>query len=99
MNIFRPLAGLFIFFSFFFLPGFWWIVLLLIFSLVVPFYFEGLFFALWYDLFYGPLSGLSFFSGRRTDFFLFAAVGLVIILSLLFRDRFSAGRARKNYLR
>jgi hypothetical protein len=104
MILLRLVASFFLFGTFFFLPGMWWIIILLVFSLSIPFYIEGLFFALWYDLLYGPLGLVPVALGHlasqtRTDFFLFLITGLALLLSLFLRDRFSVKRAHEHYLR
>ena len=104
MSFLRLAASIFFFGAFFFLPEIWWIIFLLVFSLAIPFYVEGLFFALWHDLLYGPLGSVPVAANHlanqtRIDFFLFLIVGFILIVSLLLRDRFSVKRAKERYLR
>lgn len=103
MNLFRFGVSFFLFFSFFFLPGIWWLVILLAVSLALPFYFEGILFALWYDLLYGPFTSTvattSHLANKTMmDFSLFLLIGLVLLTSLLFRDWFRVARASDRYL-
>jgi hypothetical protein len=98
MSVFRGITSVLVVVLFFYAPGLWWLVLLSGATLFFPFYIEGLLFALWYDLLYGPL-GKGAMTGFGLDFSVFFLIGLLLLLSLFFRDRFSVGRAQDRYLR